>query len=110
MPHLRFRAVDKDDVASLSRDLVTELAELTNAPAEHFTVELVKTRFYQGGQKVEGDPLCEVAWFDRGAETRDRAAKLITEHLKRLQPSRDAIVVFTNLEKAAYYENGQHFG
>lgn len=110
MPHLRFRALEKDDVATLSRELVTELADLTSAPVDHFTVECVKTRFFQAGHKVEGDPFCEVAWFDRGPSMQDQAAALITKHLKKVAPGKDAIVVFTKLEKAAYYENGKHFG
>ncbi len=96
-------------VASLSCALPKTLASLLHTTEDNFTVEKVATQVYRDGEIVDGDPMIEVLWFDRGRDTQDAAAKAITEIAKRHTSSEFIAVVFTALPKTAYYENGTHF-
>lgn len=109
MPHLRIRSLDSDQVAKLSTSLVAELAEITGAPADNFTLELVQTQFFQGGEVVASFPFVEVLWFQRPQAMQDACAVLITKRVKDVVPEQDVVVVFTELAKDGYYENGKHF-
>lgn len=110
MPHLRFRFLTEEKAAELSAKMVPELAQLTQTPVDHYTLELIPTKLFLGGKSVTGDPFCEVLWFDRGQDVQDKAAELITRHLRTLHPEGDLVVCFQPLLRAAYYENGRHFG
>lgn len=110
MPHLRIHALEKNQVAQLSQELIPVLAQATNTAADHFTVEHIPSSYFVAGQAAYGDPFCEVLWFDRGQAMQDQVAIAITEQIKKIQPDKDAVVVFTPLAKSSYYENGSHFG
>lgn len=110
MPHVRLRFVSEDKVLELSENMIPELAALTQAPVEHFTLELVETRLYLKGRPSMGDPFCEVFWFDRGQALQDQAAEIITRYLKKIKPEGDVVVYFSELRRESYYENGRHFG
>ncbi len=109
MPHIRIRGLEKSELVSICSALVTEVSEVTTTPASHFTVERIATEFIAGGISVSGEPFCEILWFDRGQELQDRVAAIVTKHLKKLEANKDVVVVFTVLDRARYYENGQHF-
>lgn len=110
MPHLRLRFLTEDKALALSETMIPELAALTGTPADHYTLELVATKLFLGGRPAQGDPFCEVLWFDRGPAMQDRVAELITRHLRAVSPAGDVVVSFQPLARAAYYENGRHFG
>lgn len=86
-----------------------ELSEMTGAPEADFTIELVSTQAFAKGAKVEGEPLCEVLWFERPPEMCQKVAELITRKLKALRPESDIVVSFQVLPRAGYFENGRHF-
>lgn len=109
MPHIRIRGLEKTKLLEISQDLVADVAEVSGAPVSHFTLECVATEFIVNGAVVQGEPFCEVLWFDRGQAVQDQTAQLITRHLKKMEPSKDAVVIFTILAPGSYYENGNHF-
>lgn len=112
MPHLRIRSLSERAVKDLSRSLPKELAVLLNTSEDNFTVEKVATTFFRNGEVVadgSGDPMVELLWFDRGAEARAATAAKITSLVKAHSQSEYIAVVFTDIPKDHYFENGQHF-
>ncbi|UXI01877.1 DUF1904 domain-containing protein [Photobacterium sp. TY1-4] len=111
MPHLRFRAVEFDNVKAMSTALVDELQPLMACPREDFTVEHVSTTFIFDGEVSDAYPFVEVLWFDRGQEVQDQVAEVITRQVREeLEDTElDVAVIFTPLSPAAYYDNGTHY-
>ena len=109
MPHIRMRGIDKNKLLRVSEALIADVSQISGAPESHFTLELIATEFIAGGQVQVGEAFCEVLWFDRPQAVQDQVAQAITQHLKKLEPNQDVVVVFTGLEKNKYYENGLHF-
>lgn len=94
----------------LSRTLPKELAKVLNTAENNFTVERVATTFYRDGEEhKDADPMIEFLWFDRGADIRKAAAKKVTELVQIHSHSKYIAVVFVNLPKDHYFENGKHF-
>ncbi|MGE5086146.1 MAG: DUF1904 domain-containing protein [Bacillota bacterium] len=108
MPHIRFRALNSEQVATLSKTLLTDLASIIQTSEDNFTFELVQTQFFTQGQVSDGYPFVEVLWFERTPEVQQRVATLITENIKELIAT-DVAVVFQPLLQTNYFENGQHF-
>lgn len=108
MPHIRFRGMEKEQIKSLSREMVDELQRIIGCPREYFVLEHIDSTFFMDGEEVKPLPFIEVHWFDRGQEVRDKTAKCITAHVKA-QGVRNVDVAFCNFEKNCYYENGEHF-
>ena len=109
MPHIRIRAMSDSDVKHLSSKLPAELAKVLNTTADSFTVEKVATEFYFNGSVVQGDPMIEVLWFDRGQELKMACATKITELARQHTTAEYLAVIFIDLAKNSYFENGQHF-
>ncbi|WP_087019494.1 DUF1904 domain-containing protein [Thaumasiovibrio subtropicus] len=109
MPHLRIRAVESNIVQQLSTAFVDQLQPLMDCPREDFTIELVATQFFAEGEKTQAYPFVEVLWFDRGQETQDQVAKIITDLIKSQYACDDLAVIFTALTPATYYDNGEHY-
>jgi phenylpyruvate tautomerase PptA (4-oxalocrotonate tautomerase family) len=57
----------------------------------------------------QGDPMVEVHWFDRGSEMKAQVAKKLTQVVQKYSKSEYIAVVFFDLPKTNYFENGQHF-
>lgn len=108
MPVLRIKAVSLNDICKISKSLVDDLQKATQTPREYFTLEIPKSIYIRDGQVVDGPPMVEVFWFDRGQELQDQVAKIITRHIQSLG-CRDVDVIFTILDEIKYYENGGHF-
>lgn len=108
MPQLKFRGIKKENICTLSKPLVDALESLLKCPRSYFTLEHMETTFISEGKITEGSALVEVAWFDRGQETQDKVAKIITEELKKVGYS-ECDIFFTLFKETAYYENGEHF-
>lgn len=110
MPHLRFRAVEPQTVQTLSASLIDELQPHMNCPREDFTFEYIYTTFYHEGEVTAAYPFVEVLWFDRGQETQDAVAKIITEQVRGISGEDiNVAVIFTALNASGYYDNGQHY-
>jgi hypothetical protein len=110
MPHFRFRAVEPQTVQHLSKTLVDELQSPMNAPREDFTFEYIYTTFFQEGEVSQAYPFVEVLWFDRGQETQDQVAQVITQQVRDVMGEEvDVAVIFTALNQTDYYDNAQHY-
>lgn len=112
MPHVRVRAMTEANVKKLSLVLPQELSLLMGTPEDNFTVEKVASIFYRKGEPVadgEGDPMVEIHWFDRGAEVKATVAKRVTEIIRGFSQSEYITVVFFDLPREDYFENGSHF-
>ncbi|MEG0771973.1 DUF1904 domain-containing protein [Clostridium sp.] len=108
MPILKFNGVESKKLCAISKELVDELENLLKCPREYFSLEVIQSSCVKDGEFVDISPRIEIAWFDRGQELQDQAAKIITRHINSLEyPNVD--VVFTCLEELKYYENGEHF-
>lgn len=109
MPHLRFRGVKKEEVKEISKNLVDILAEKVECPRDYFTLEYLETTFFFDNQEgANGYPFVEILWFDRGYEVRKEVAKITTDMLKQYNYN-CVTVIFTDLGKDRYFENGEHF-
>lgn len=108
MPALKFKGIEVEKLCFVSKKLVDELEELLQCPRSYFTLEVAQSIFVKDGELVKGSPVVEVAWFDRGQETQDEAAKIITKYVNVME-YKEVDVIFLNLEKSRYYENGEHF-
>lgn len=109
MPHIRFRALSAERVKKLSQDLLTVLATTIPAKEDTFTFEVINSEYFFRGEKIDGYPHAEVWWFERPQELQDLVAKIITEKIKSLTSAEDVLVTFHNLNRNAYYDNGQHY-
>lgn len=110
MPHLRFRAVEPQLVQTLSKPLTDELQPHMACPREDFTFEYIYTTFFQEGEVNSAYPFVEVLWFDRGQQTKDAVAMIITTQVRAvIGEDADVAVIFTPLEGSDYYDNGQHY-
>lgn len=108
MPVLRVKAVNENKVLDFSKGLIDELQELIECPRDYFSIEVTQSKFIMDGKFVDGLPMVEVLWFDRGQEVQDKAAKIITKHINSAGYM-NVDVIFHSLEHKKYYENGEHF-
>ena len=108
MPIIKIKAISQNDVSKISKTLIDDLQKATQIPREHFTLELPTSIYIVDGQVVDGPPMVEVFWFDRGQELQDQVAGILTRHIQSAGYS-DVDVIFTILERNRYYENGEHF-
>ncbi|KJY85047.1 pseudouridine synthase [Vibrio galatheae] len=110
MPHLRFRAVEPQTVQTLSQSLIDELQPHMDCPREDFTFEYIYSTFYHEGEVSQAYPFVEVLWFDRGQDTQDSVAKIITQQVRGIiGEDVDVAVIFTALAASGYYDNGEHY-
>ncbi|AXY01840.1 DUF1904 domain-containing protein [Vibrio alfacsensis] len=110
MPHLRFRAVEPQMVQALSKPLTDELEPLMKSPREDFTFEYIYSTFFSEGEVSGAYPFVEVLWFDRGQETQDKVAKIITNQVRSVVGEDiNVAVIFTALSPNGYYDNGEHY-
>lgn len=108
MPILTLRAVKEEEAIKISKELIDELEALLKCPRDYFTIELRNSTFIKDGELTAGYPIVDVSWFDRGQKIQDKAAKIITNHIKNLGYE-TVDVIFHKLIEEAYYENGEHF-
>ena len=112
MPHLRFSGISESQTKAISKALVDDLSQLVECPRDHFTLELLLTRFiFDGESNANAYPIIDMHWFDRGQAVQDKAAAIITHAVKSVleDQSLDICVRFTALPAECYYENGEHF-
>lgn len=108
MPMLKFKAIEAEDVITISKKLIDELQELIQCPRDYFSLSVDRSVYIKDGEFVKGDPVVEVSWFDRGQEVQGKAAKIITKYVNSVEyPNVD--VIFFVLDESKYYENGEHF-
>lgn len=110
MPHLRFRAVEPQTVQTLSQSLIEALQPHMDCPAEDFTFEYIYSTFFHQGEVNSAYPFVEVLWFDRGQDTQDAVARIITAQVRGIiGEDVDVAVIFSALNAQGYYDNGEHY-
>lgn len=109
MPHIRIRALPESVVQKLSLELPHDLAQILQTPIDNFTVELIATEFYKNGVRAQGDPMIEILWFDRGPEMKNKCANKITALVQKHCDAEYVSVIFIEIPKENYFENGEHF-
>ncbi|UUZ84162.1 DUF1904 domain-containing protein [Paenibacillus sp. P26] len=109
MPQLTFKGIPVQDVCALSGPLVRELAEICSCGTDNFTLDCLHTTAVWEGKEVPSYPFVEVAWFERGTETRDRMAEAITRRILGLGVQ-EVEVAFRTYREDSYYINGKSCG
>lgn len=105
MPQIKIRGIETEIIRKLSKQLVDELAVLTESPRDYFTLEVIHSTFIMDGDVVPGYPFVEIAWFERGQAIQDQVAQAISRLLNEGGCS-SVDIMFTILEKPRYYEFG----
>ncbi|MDQ6598996.1 DUF1904 family protein [Bacillus salipaludis] len=108
MPHLFIRGITVEQVKTISKPLVQELADLCACGTDNFTLEVVHSTFVFDGNEVPGYPFIEVKWFERGQEIRDEFANIITKQVHSLEIP-EVEVAFSTFRESDYYLNGKSF-
>ena len=108
MPALILKAINENKVLTISKELIDELQELIQCPRDYFSIEVTQSKFVMDGKFVEGPPMVDVLWFDRGQEIQDSAAEIITKYINSIG-YKNVDVIFHVLNGKNYYENGEHF-
>ncbi|TGV30850.1 DUF1904 family protein [Mesorhizobium sp. M00.F.Ca.ET.186.01.1.1] len=108
MPHLIVRGIQAEQMATSSEPLTEELAALCQCGTDNFTIECLQTTAVFGGKAVESFPFIEIGWFERGQETRDQFARIVTRHVLSLGIP-EVEMAFVPYQKESYYANGEHF-
>lgn len=108
MPLLRIRAMEAKKICTISKSMVDELQQLLECPRDYFQLEVIHSTFIRDGEFIDGSPVIEVSWFDRGQDIQDKTAKIITKYIQSIGYN-NIDVIFTALEESKYYENGSHF-
>lgn len=108
MPHIRLRAVPVEVVKKVSQT-AGELAVAANTSVDNFTFELVNTQFFVEGAATDSYPFVEVLLFPRPVDVKQKMADIITHTIKANGAFEDVIVLFQELNKEFYFENGKHF-
>ncbi|MBI0580640.1 DUF1904 family protein [Neobacillus cucumis] len=108
MPHLFIRGVTVEQVKTISKPLVQELADLCACGTDNFTLEVVQSTFVFDEREVPGYPFIEVKWFERGQEIRDEFANIITKQVQSLEIP-EVEVAFSTFRESDYYLNGKSF-
>ncbi len=108
MPQLICRGLKEKEVAQLSVTLSEELAKLTDTAKDWFLFEHIERNCYVSGEKVTGDPIIDIMWFDRGQQVKDSVGKAVDSAVRALGYAQIE-VVFHPLEKESYFENGEHY-
>lgn len=108
MPHLIFRGISVEQVKTISKPLVQELAEICACGTDNFTLEIVQSTFVFDQNEVPGYPFIEVKWFERGQDIQDQFAKAVTRNVHSLGIP-EAEVALTAFLESAYYSNGKSF-
>lgn len=105
MPQLTVRGIPVQTLMQLSSSMVDELAQLCGCGTDNFTIDALQVVSVFGGAQADTYPFIEVAWFDRGEETRDRFAEIVTRHAREAGIA-EIEVAFKVYREEAYYING----
>lgn len=106
MPHILIRGLTERQLKTISKPLVDDLARICECGRDNFFLELLHTTCVFDGETVASYPFAEVAWFERGPETRDRFAEAFTRHVLSLGVP-EVEVAFRTYREDSYYINGK---
>jgi hypothetical protein len=105
LPQLTIRGITTEQVTAVSEVLVRDLAEVCECGIDNFTMDCLHTVSVIDGNRVETYPFVEVAWFERGSQTRDLFAETITKHFHTVGVE-EVEIAFKVYNQDGYYING----
>ena len=108
MPMLKIKGIGVANICKISKELIDELQELLQCPRDYFSLSVEQAVYIRDGEIVDGDPVVEVSWFDRGQEVQDKAAEIVTKCINSFGYT-SVDVIFMVFDENRYYENGEHF-
>lgn len=108
MPRITTYGVSTDIIKKISRELISELAEITNTPRDHFNIRVNLDAFVFDGEEATPDAFVEVCLFNRSEAIEDSIAATITKHF-HAGGIASVDVYLTQLNRRKYFENGSHF-
>ncbi|MDF2961368.1 MAG: hypothetical protein K0S39_3103 [Paenibacillus sp.] len=108
MPQLNVRGISENQMSRVSSKLVEELALICECGTDNFLIDCIQTVSVFDGQRVDTYPFIEVAWFERGTETRDRVALALTRHLQSIGVM-ELEIAFKVYREDGYYINGRRY-
>lgn len=109
MPHLRCRALELETVKKISTSLINGLTEIIKCDRSWFTLEHINSIFISDEEVINSYPFIEILWFDRGEKVKKEVADFITNLLKKENDYLSITIIFIDLEKNNYFENGENF-
>ncbi|CAI6080515.1 DUF1904 family protein [Cohnella sp. JJ-181] len=109
MPHLYFRGLSAELVQAIGVSLEEELSAIIGCETSDLMMEVLHTTCVAGGRIAPSYPFVEVAWFERGRETRDAVARSLDAHI-RGQGVAEVEIAFRAYKPSEYYANGEPFG
>ncbi|MCA0757453.1 DUF1904 domain-containing protein [Paenibacillus sp. N4] len=107
MPHLVFRGLGAEPLRSIAEPLARELAALCGCGTDNFTMNILASETVFGA--AGNGPafiFIEVGWFERGRDTRDSFARLVTEYVGKLGDA-EIEIVFHAYREDSYYIDGE---
>jgi len=109
VPQLNVKGISAEAMRTISTALIDDLASICECGTDNFTIDCLQVTSVFGGETVPTFPFIEVAWFERGQDTRDRVAAAITKHIRSLGVA-EIEIAFVVYREDSYYANGKHFG
>lgn len=102
MPKLSFKAVEIEDVRSISGPLMDDLQALLDVPRQNLFIEVSRSVFVRDGEVETAVPVVEVEWLPRDKGLQDQAADIITKHLASAG-YHTVDLIFTMLDLERFY-------
>lgn len=62
MPLIRMRALEADEICTISTKMIDELQELIKCPRDYFAIEVMHSTFIKDGEFVKGSPVVGVSF------------------------------------------------
>lgn len=115
MPNIKTTGFMTAEVQMLSKMATEELAKAIDCPADWITFIAETTDrdvIFCNGDVVRDTIFMQVEWFDRGQEVKTLVAKILSDCTVKLREDvqTDYVdILFIDMEKMNYYENGSHF-
>lgn len=116
MPNIKVTGISVPEVKKMSLELSGSLSEAVDCPIDWLTFSIGATdgEIFCNGEILNDTVFIHVEWFDRGIEAKNSVAKIITDYIleneiNNFKHIETVDVIFVNLEKSDYYENGEHF-
>lgn len=120
MPNFKVTGLNTETVKKLSFDLSESLSKIIDCPVDWITFSMGATDencIFCNGQLLKDTIFVYVEWFDRGLDIKNKVAEIINNGIfdlnkgksKEIETIETVDIIFVNLEKGDYYENGESF-
>ena len=108
MPHLNFKNIERNKVKQLCKELTPQLAKEIDCPEDWITFSHMESQTFVQGEENDDIVFVNVEWFPRTQEVQDKVASVLHNGVVETG-AKEVVIIFHDLKKEAYYEEGQHF-